>query len=175
MRKVNLFIDMDGVLAVYSKTTTTHMHNEGFFYNRPPVSRVLSVIKDIISKEDYDVYILSSVIDSPYCVPEKERWLDEHLPEIKKENRIFVPYGTVKAEFVQGKVILENKVNVLLDDYTENLVDWKLPHPVPIKILNGINSTKGTWVSKGGNFLDIERYSTEKGSSEIRNLINKER
>ena len=175
MKKVNLFIDMDGVLAVYHHDILTVMHNEGFFYNRPPIMHMLEVVKGLIRENDYNVYILSSVIDSPYCVPEKKAWLDKYLPEIAIENRVFVPYGTVKAEFVKDKVLLENKVNVLIDDYTENLIHWALPNPIPIKTLNGMNSTNGTGVSQGGNFIDIKKKGVDENISYIKRLIKERR
>lgn len=157
MNKTNVFVDMDGVLAVYSKRTTELMHNKGFFYNRPPITHMLKVVKKLTTNKNYDMFILSSVIDSPYCVPEKEKWLDKYLPEIKKENRIFVPYGTVKADFVRDRVSHKGKVNVLIDDYTDNLVDWDLDNALPIKVLNGINSTRGTWKDLQGSYIDIDK------------------
>lgn len=175
MKEVNLFIDMDGVLAVYHHDILAVMHDKGFFYNRPPINHMLEVVKGLIRENNYNAYILSSVIDSPYCVPEKKSWLDKYLPEIAIENRIFVPYGTVKAEFVKDKVVLKDRVNVLIDDYTDNLVNWALPNPVPIKTLNGMNSTNGTWVLQGGNFIDIEKDTIKENTAYIKELIEKKR
>lgn len=174
MKKVNLFIDMDGVLAVYHKNTSKHMYTKGFFLNRPVIKHMMNLSKLLIGTNDYEVYILSSVINSPYCVPEKNMWLEKYIPEIKQENRIFVPYGQVKAEFVATKVNLENSVNVILDDYTNNLVKWKVPGALPIKVLNGINNTNGTWHNLEGEIIAVDD-DLYKNFNYIQELIKKGR
>lgn len=164
MKKTNLFVDMDGVLAEYHPQTVDHMHNKGFFLNRPVVLNMVRFVRLLINTGAYNVYILSSVIDSPYCVPEKAKWLDEHLPEIGEENRLFVPYGEVKADYVREHVSLAHKKNILLDDYNNNLVKWDLPNALPIKVLNGLNSRTGSWEDSGG-------YAIKAEDEPIRNFI----
>lgn len=153
MKNVNVFVDMDGVLAVYDKDVVKLMYNKGFFLNRPVIKQMIEVARRLVS-QDYNVYILTSVIDSEFCIDEKALWLDKNLPEIPKENRIYVPYGTVKSEFAQENVDTSNAINVLIDDYTENLDKWTLKGALPIKVLNGINGTNGTWLDSGGEYID---------------------
>lgn len=154
MKKINLFVDMDGVLAVYDKDVVELMYNKEFFLNRPVIKPMVELVKELYWGSRYNVYILTSVIDSPYCIQEKSLWLDTHLPEIKESNRIYVPYGTVKSEFAKESVDIENSINVLIDDYTVNLDKWTLNGALPVKVLNGINSTNGTWISSGGESID---------------------
>ena len=87
MRSINVFIDMDGVLAEYEKNVLDHMEKKGFFLNRPLMDKMLELVKLIVKNKKYEVYILSSVIDTVHCVPEKNIWLDTNLPEIKESNR----------------------------------------------------------------------------------------
>lgn len=172
MKKVNVFVDMDGVLAVYDKNILDFMYDENYFLNRPQIKPMIEIVRLLI-KLNYNVFILTSCIDSPYCIPEKSAWLDKYLPEVKTENRIYVPHGTVKAEFAKSKVDTENAINVLIDDYTVNLDKWKEPMmsgALPIKVLNGINSTNGTWVNSGGDSIDA--YSSVAFNvKKINNLI----
>lgn len=153
MKKVNVFVDMDGVLAVYSEDIVDLMYTEGFFLARKAVRPMIEITR-LLMKKEYDVYILTSVINSPYCIPEKSAWLDKNLPGLKASNRIYVPYGIVKSEYAQEQVDTADSVNILIDDYTENLDKWTLEGALPIKVLNGINSTNGTWLESGGQYID---------------------
>ena len=87
MTDVNIFIDMDGVLAEYHPRVLELMYDKGFFLSRPPVEDVIELVEELIKKYP-NTYILSSVIDSKYSIPEKNEWLDTYLPSIKKENRL---------------------------------------------------------------------------------------
>lgn len=171
MKKVNLFVDMDGVLAVYEENVENLMYDKNFFLERPVVKPVVQIVKDLIQQDKYNIYILTSVIDSPYCVEEKAKWLDKVLPEIDKSNRIYVPYGEVKAEYAKANVPTEGFVNVLLDDYTENLIKWKIDGALPIKLMNGINGTNGTWAETGGAKIDAFE-SVDKNVNTINALVS---
>ena len=95
-------------------------------------------------KNGIEVYILSSVLsDSPYALKEKNAWLDQYLPELDAEHRIFPACGQDKKDYIPGT---PGKTDFLLDDYTKNLQLWEVPC-VGIKLLNGINNTHG-WKGK---------------------------
>lgn len=155
MKKANIFVDMDGVLAVYDKDIVEHMYKEGYFANRPVINNMIEVAKRLV-KKGYEVYILTSCIDSEYCKQEKAIWLDKYLPEVKKENRIYVNYGDVKARYAERCSDYEGRVNLLIDDYTENLDKWDLAGALPVKVMNGLNGTKGTWLSSGGSRINFD-------------------
>ena len=106
-----------------------------------PIPNVLNAIKQIIRDDaEIEVYILSAVLsDSSYAIEEKNAWLDKYLPEVDVEHRIFPPCGQDKKQYVSIK-----EKDFLLDDYTHNLNLWQ-PPARGIKLLNGINHTKGTW------------------------------
>lgn len=168
--KVNIFVDMDGVLAEQSHDLVKYMYDKDFFLNLPAVHSVINVIKKLISSNQYNVYILSSVIDSPYSIIEKGLWLDKYLPEVPKNRRLFVPYGTSKASYVKSKMKTENCINVVIDDFTVNLVEWEIDNAIGIKVLNNINNTKGTWVNNGGFYINAY-HNVQDNVEIIKNLI----
>jgi len=144
--KKRLFIDMDGTLAVFTPVDRLEtLYQPGYFYDLKPIVNVVQGVKKFIrSNPDVDVYILSSVLsDSRYAVSEKNQWLEKHLPEIPETKRIFPPCGTPKRDVIPNGI---TGTDFLMDDFTKNLSEWQ-PPGMGIKILNGINHTKGTWKS----------------------------
>lgn len=141
-----LFVDMDGTLAEFKNVDTLEqLYEEGYFLKLQPQEKVVEAVR-IIAQEcpDIEVFILSAVLsDSPYALQEKNMWLDIYLPEIDARHRLFPPCGTDKKEAVEGAV---TETDFLLDDYTKNLNDWE-PPARGIKLLNGINHTRGSWQS----------------------------
>lgn len=140
-----LFLDMDGTLAEFHPVDTMEtLYEQGYFAQLAPHENVVNGIKTFMKgNPDEEVFILSSVLtDSPYAQTEKNEWLDRYLPEIGMGNRIFVPCGSAKNEFVPGGV-REN--DVLLDDYSKNLHEWP---GQALKLMNGINGTKGSFQGK---------------------------
>lgn len=164
MQKKRLYVDMDGTLAVFRNVQTIEtLYEEGYFLNLEPIESVVQAIKKIVLDfPEIEVFILSSVLtDSQFALDEKNRWLDRYLPEVSIEHRIFPPCGQDKKDYIAGGV---SENDYLLDDYTENLIRWE-PPAKGIKLLNGINGTKGTWKS--------ERISIEKNEAEIAyNVVN---
>lgn len=143
MEKKRLFVDMDGVLAVFNNqiSSTEELYAEGYFRNLKPQENVVNAIRELIKEDKFDIYILSSYLaDSKYALKEKNAWLDEYLPEMRQNMRIFVPCGTEKGDYVKDLC----PEDFLLDDYTHNLLLWQ-PPATGIKLLNDINHTQGTW------------------------------
>lgn len=139
-----LFVDMDGTLAEFKPVDTLEtLYEEGYFLNLPPLENVVNSIKEMMRLyPEKEVYIMSAVLsDSPFALKEKNAWLDHYLPEIDQEHRIFTPCGEDKLSYVPGGA---KETDYLLDDYTKNLTRWE-PPAKGIKLLNGINHTKGTW------------------------------
>lgn len=137
-----LFVDMDGTLAKFSFVSNAKLHEKGYFINLEPMKNVVAAVKEIIKNDNgIEVFTMSAVLtDSEYAIPEKNAWLDRYLPEIDTAHRIFVPCGENKKHYIPDGM---KDQDYLLDDFTENLIAW-LPNK-GIKVLNGINHTKGTW------------------------------
>ena len=140
--KINLFIDMDGTIAKFYENPQylEKMYEKDFFRNLKPY-KILTTLKEL-AKEDNNInmFILSACIDSPYCLPEKQAWIDTHFPEIKRGNRIFLKVGESKIKKISQYWKLDT-LCVLLDDYSVNLIEWeKYADCVPFKFDNGINN-----------------------------------
>lgn len=178
--KKRLFVDMDGTLARFSFVSNEKLHEKGYFECLEPIRNVVAAVREIIKAENgIEVFAMSAVLtDSRYAVPEKSVWLDRYIPEIDARHRIFVPCGRNKKEFLPYGI---QKQDYLLDDFTENLRAW-LPNK-GIKILNGINNTKGTWegskisAEKEPLQLAMDIVAVMNGQKVIRDtvIINKER
>lgn len=157
-----LFVDMDGTLAVFTPVDELEtLYEQGYFLNLQPQENVVAAIKEIITKHpEIEVNILSAYLsDSKYALEEKNKWLDKYLPEIDSKHRIFVPCGTDKKEAIQNGV---SRDDFLLDDYTKNLNEWQ-PPARGIKLLNGINHTRGTW--------PYDRIRHDRGAVDLANGI----
>lgn len=152
-KKQRLLIDMDGTLAKFKQVDTLEtLYEKGYFFNLEPIPNVLDAVKHIIKNHpELDVYIMSAVLsDSKYAWEEKNDWLDQYLPEIDMDHRLFPPCGANKLNYVPSG-IREN--DYLLDDYTQNLTLWE-PPAKGIKLLNGINHTNQSWQ---GNMLRYDK------------------
>lgn len=158
MKKPVLFIDMDGTLVEWN-TELPEFANEifkpGYFKERPAYPMMPEAIRDIIHCSAFEVYTLSSVIDGPYAVLDKNVWLDENIPELDEKHRIFCRCGENKAKKVESLFGDFGENFILLDDYTVNLRQWESSGGTAIKLLNGINGTNGTW--KG---VEVSRFAS---------------
>lgn len=140
MREKRLFVDMDGTIAVFDKgAPLERIQKEGYFKNRPLMNNVIEAIKLIVNKGTVEVFILSSVFEDNHSVADKNYWLNNNLPEIDEEHRIFNPISKNKTESIKGKITSED---YLLDDFSFNLHRWT---GTGIKVLNGINGSHKTW------------------------------
>lgn len=130
-----IYIDMDGVLAVWdTETTPEETKKNRYFLYREKENCIIELI-NALKARGYDVCILSAVWNEG-AANDKSEWLDQVLGNIK---RVFVPYGEDKSRYIKGTN------NVLIDDYTENLQKWHASGNIPIKFYNGINGNKGRY------------------------------
>ena len=139
-----LFVDMDGTLAAFRKVTALEeLYERGYFSGLRPQENVVTAIRRLARDPSVQVYVLSAALfDSHYALDEKNSWLDRYLPELGREQRIFVPCGESKALYISSHLCPED---ILLDDYTVNLEDWRMHGGTGIKLLNGINHTRRSW------------------------------
>lgn len=158
--KTRIFIDMDGVLAKWKQAANVKdLYEKGYFAELEPQSWFIVIVLLFIylNNDDYEIYILSSVLPTKYAIPEKSEWLDREFP-ISLENRIWVKDGDNKAICVPGGI---RKTDILIDDYSLNLQRWEQSGGIGIKLMNGINGTKGSWkglaVPYGAKYNDFLR------------------
>ena len=84
---------MDGTLARFHDENLylERMFEKGFFAGLKPFDNAVEAIKHIIDNHpNVDVYVLSATITTPYCLAEKNAWLDKYLPNVDKEHRILM-------------------------------------------------------------------------------------
>lgn len=161
-RKQRLFVDMDGTLAVFKPVDEMEtLYEEGYFKRLAPQRNVVEAVRKIIMEHpEIEVNILSAYLtDSEYALKEKNEWLDRYLPEIDQDHRIFVACGADKKEGIRDGI---RKTDFLLDDYTKNLNEWQ-PPARGIKLLNGINHTRGSWA--------FDRLNHERESASLASAI----
>ncbi len=158
-----IFFDMDGTLTIWQPAKQIEdLYSPGYFAKLKPQMTVVEAARKLIQihHEEAEVFILSAVFaDCPYAVRDKIYWLDHFLPEIDKEHRIFSPVGVPKYLCVPGGIRTDD---TLLDDYTVNLLEWA-NFAVGVKLLNGINHSRGTW--KGA------KIHKEEGASAIAEFL----
>lgn len=147
-----LFIDMDGTLARFHDEVSylERMYEEGFFSGLKPFENMVAGINLFMEQHpDIELYTISSSIQSPFCVPEKNAWLDNHL-NIPESHRIFPPMGEPKSNYIPGGI---TKDDFLLDDYNRGLHQFLYDGGSAIKCHNNINQQGlGAHGGSPGNF-----------------------
>lgn len=138
---IRLFVDMDGTLARFHDEVSylERMFEENFFLNLKPFENAVEAVNRLAEKSELvDVYILSAAIDGepPYCIAEKNKWIDEHLPNVDSEHRIFTKVGVPKEQFIEGGI---ESTDILWDDYNKNLDEWEEAGGIAVKCHNNIN------------------------------------
>lgn len=138
-----LFVDLDGTCAQWNAVAEERLFEEGYYRNLAPYKNVVAAVNHIVEAHpEIEVFVLSKYLtESKYALNEKDEWVSEHLPGIDKDHRIFVPYEKDKRDMIPDQL---KETDYLLDDYTKNFDNWQ-PPARGIKLLNGINHTKGTW------------------------------
>lgn len=138
-----LFVDLDGTCALWQPVAFEQLFEKGYYRNLPEYKNVVAAVNHIVETHpEIEVFVLSKYLtESDYALAEKDEWVSEHLPGIDKAHRIFVPYEMDKRDMIPDKL---QETDYLLDDYTKNFDNWQ-PPAKGIKLLNGINHTRGTW------------------------------
>ena len=137
--KSRLFIDLDGTVARFYDASPNYLEQKGYFRNLQPYEEMTEGIKLFMEQhKDVEVFALSAKVNGepPYCEAEKQEWLDEYLPEIDREHRLFTEIGHNKAEYIPNGI---SNTDVLYDDYNKNLIDWENSGGVALKCHNNIN------------------------------------
>lgn len=113
--KVELFVDMDGVIASYDFGKPLN------FKAKRPLNSNIKTLKAVSNIENINLNILS-VCRKDSQILEKNEWLDKYAPFFKKENRFILSKESIpdtsspllKLNFLKN--YSTNKKMVLLDD-----------------------------------------------------------
>ena len=93
-------------------------------------------------RKDLEVYIISAT-PNDQADNDKMVWLKKYLNNIKQENICFCRLGTNKAFEIKRQLNVDIDNNcLLLDDYTNNLIDWNNSKGIGIKRLTSLANNK---------------------------------
>ena len=141
---IKLFLDMDGTLAKFNSKRNALQRfatEEGFFASLKPFKNIEKV-NELALRTDIEVYIISATPNSQ-ADNDKMIWLEKYLNNIKKENICFCRIGTNKAKEIKRQLNIDIDNNcLLLDDYTNNLIEWKNCNGIGIKRLTSLANNK---------------------------------
>jgi 5'(3')-deoxyribonucleotidase len=118
--KINIYCDMDGVLADFNKETDAVARfqvEKDFFTNLQPFERNVATIKKLIADGRFNVFILSASPNS-MADADKRKWLAKHLPIIADGNIILMRNGERKVDY------MKTADGLLFDDYGKNCREW---------------------------------------------------
>lgn len=149
MKKI--YVDLDGTCCEFKQAIQSldELMVPGYFATVAPHGHVVSAIKELHDKnKDVEIFVLSHCLNDTFIIDDKNKWIDAYLPFVKTENRILIPYGAPKYQYVS---IDSNAI--LFDDHTPNLIDWIEHGGRGLKCRTPINSIKGVWK---GDYIDSE-------------------
>lgn len=119
---VTIYFDMDNTLCLFSpfgdvETSCRQMFQKGFYRELPCFPETPSVLENLLNL-NFNIKILSSCIDSPYCEKEKLEWVNYHLPFIENKNILLLPTNIDKSTLIDSPYS-----SILVDDYYHNIID----------------------------------------------------
>ena len=86
-KKVNLYVDMDGVIAEYDFGKPLD------FLNKRPLLNNIKLLEEISQIKNVDIHILS-ICKRNFEIRDKNVWLDNHAPFFPKSNRHIISKET---------------------------------------------------------------------------------
>lgn len=112
-KKVNLYVDMDGVIAEYDFGKPLD------FLNKRPLLNNIKLLEEISRIKNVDIHILS-ICKRNFEIRDKNVWLDNHAPFFPKSNRHIISKETYKdissADLKINFLNSQNGFKILIDD-----------------------------------------------------------
>lgn len=160
MAKQRIFVDIDGTLAKWQSVETfEELITPGFYASMQPNTSVVEAVQIIMDDPEYEVFTISAYLpEAADAVGEKNAWLDKFLPGLDREHRFFCLCGEDKSAVIPNGI---RKDDILLDDYTFNLRNWARSGTA-LKLMNGVNGTKGTWTGQRVSMFTSARHLADK-------------
>lgn len=150
-----IFFDMDGTLArFYEKANWMEVwRNPGFFLSLRPYESVIEAIKMLRERDDVTVYILSAAANET-IKSEKREWLSKQFPGSAPLSCFFTELGENKAEHIVSFFHHITDDDILVDDYSANLVAWEEAGGKSVKLLNEVNGLGWNGIHFAGPAID---------------------
>lgn len=122
-KKVNIYVDMDGVVADYDMLGFEENKDaDDVYLNKRAVTTTIKVLEEVNNLNNVNLYILS-VSRNENQIPGKVKWLEKNMPFITKEQinilpregNDFKPAHELKKIFLKGNTN-PDEVNIMIDD-----------------------------------------------------------
>lgn len=161
-------LDMDGTLARFYERAkcVEKFHEEAFFLLLRAYENFVTAIKNMLDKyADKIVFCVLSAADGEQARADKTAWNKKEIsPDIPM---VYCNFGQSKAEVIESLIgrKLTDK-DILIDDYSKNLIDWEEHGGKAVKFLNELNG-RG-W--NGHNFVG-DSISYDKAPEELESDI----
>lgn len=141
--KRRIFFDMDGTIVEWNDVPYYEkLYEEGYYRELKPTGNVIEAIHTLLENKEYEVYILSKYLtDSKYAFDEKLKSIKKHILSMKIERCILVPNEANKSDYIPLGI---RDTDLLIDDYTPNLTQWRKAGGFAVNYLNGLNHTRGS-------------------------------
>lgn len=174
--QLNIFIDMDGVLAKYNRAAYEgddplfERRGAHYFRDLPADDYIIKAAK-MLRDEGHNVVVISKLSQNYDIVCEqskdKRNWLNDH------GMRLFELIHTQDAKSEAAEEYLKRKLNradILIDDYNWNLIDWVSAGGTSVKYLNGIN-TKNSF---NGHHIDPSEDDIDALTGKLSDIVQQE-
>ena len=147
--KPSIYFDIDGTLGKWYSDRRGFAMEElldpaNHYFRDIEPHEVMIALAENLYNNGVDVCIISAADKD--TIRDKWDWIEEHLPFIPKENICFCPLGADKSAFVKDNA----EISILIDDYSNNLEEWK---GTAIKAINTVNSHQNKFSE-----IDFTRY-----------------
>ena len=120
-KKINLYVDMDGVIADYVFGEPSNYHK------KRPLYTSINKLEEISKMENVELHIFSATRKTE-GIEQKHIWLDKFAPFFKKENRVIISReennyaksSTLKALYMKN-LERDGSIIIIIDDDPQNL------------------------------------------------------
>ncbi len=122
-KKIDIYVDMDGVVAdIEMLNFEQHKNDDDVYLNKRPVQTVINILEEVSHLNNVTIYILS-VSRNENQIPGKVEWLKknmsfitlDHINILPREGNDFKPAKELKRVFLKGNID-KDAVNISIDD-----------------------------------------------------------